>query len=160
MHQGPAITAIERRGETAQVAERVRAEVTERLQRAAELGRLERESQELARSIIDTTTELNAALAAREATSQPSLEQTRRDAQAAWLASRTDKPPLPERAPAPERALDLSGDLAAARRTAREQWLAQRTTAATATATPSFSTGRGDSDKAPPRLILPDDYVR
>jgi len=159
MHQGPAITAIERRGEIALVAERVRAEVTERLQRAAELGRLERESQDLARSIIDTSTELRTALAARDQTPRPSLDETRREAQAAWLAARqrdaTSAPPEHPR----ETTLDLSGDLAAARRTAREQWLAQRTTAATTTATPSGSTGQ-DSDKVPPRLVLPDDYVR
>ena len=87
-HKGPAVTAIERRAERSFVVERTREEVTERLQHAAELGRLERESQHLARSIIDTTTELKAALAARDQTPRPSLEQTRREAQAAWLASR------------------------------------------------------------------------
>jgi hypothetical protein len=52
-HKGPAVTAIERRGEATRVTERVREDVGERLQLAAERGRLERESNELARSIID-----------------------------------------------------------------------------------------------------------
>ena len=127
----------------------------ERLRAAAELGRLERESQELARSIVDTTTELRTALAARDETPRPSLEQTRREAQAAWLASRADKTLLPERAPAQDRALDLSGDLAAARRAAREQWLAQRD-AETATTAADAMKGRG-REPAAPKLILPDD---
>ena len=43
-HKGPAVTAIERRGEQARVSERIREDITERLRVAAELGRLERES--------------------------------------------------------------------------------------------------------------------
>ena len=156
-HRGPAVTAIERRAERSFVVERTREEVTERLRAAAELGRLERESQHLARSIIDTTTKLEAALEARDETPRPSLEQTRRDAQAAWLASRTDRPAFPERTPAPERALDLSGDLAAARRAAREQWLAQRDAK---TATPAADAVEGQGREPPaPKLILPDDHT-
>jgi ATP-dependent exoDNAse (exonuclease V) alpha subunit len=153
-HKGHIVTAIERRGETAHVAERVREEVTERLQRAAELGRLDRESHELARSIIDTTTQLEAALAERDAERTRAPEEIRRDAQAAWLATRAgpaEAVPQPLQA---ERTLDLSGDLASARREAREQWLAQRDAK---TATPADATERQDRGQPPPKLILPDD---
>ena len=53
-HKGPAVTAIERRGEQARVSERIREDITERLRVAAELGRLERESNELARDRSST----------------------------------------------------------------------------------------------------------
>jgi len=154
-HKGPAVTAIERRGESARVAERVRDEVTERLQRAAELGRLERESQDLARSIIDTTTKLEAARAARDVERTSSPEKIRRDAQAAWLASHADKLAQPERASARDRTLDLSGDLAAARREAREQWIAQRDAK---TATPAVDAVEGQGrEPTSSKLIRPDD---
>ena len=56
-HKGPAITAMERRGIETRVgwrfAEERRLEAQARLERAAELGRLERESRELSRSILD-----------------------------------------------------------------------------------------------------------
>jgi hypothetical protein len=134
----------------------MREDIGEQLRAAAELGRLERESQHLAHSIIDTATELRAALAERDRNATPtrSLEDIRRDAQAAWLASRADKPALPERDTVQERTLDLSGDLAAARRDAREQWLAQRD-AKTATPSADANGGRGREPTAP-KLILPD----
>ena len=154
-HKGPAVTAIERRGESARVTERVCEEVTERLQRAAELGRLERESHELARSIIDMTTKLDAALAERDAERTRSLEEIRRDAQAAWLATRAGQAEAVPQPPQAERTLDLSGDLASARREAREQWLAQRD-AKTATPAADATEGQG-REQPPPKLILPDD---
>ena len=46
----------------AEKRERIREDITERLRVAAELGRLERESSVLARSIVDTTADLNAAI--------------------------------------------------------------------------------------------------
>jgi ATP-dependent exoDNAse (exonuclease V) alpha subunit len=157
-HQGPAITAIERRGEFARVAERVREEVTERLQRAAELGRLERESQELARSIIDTTTDLKIAVGERDAqrSSQPaqSLEISRREAQAAWLASRAAAQLSSETRSVRVTTPDLSGDVAAARRAAREQWVAQRERA-TELAPPAPARGE-DAEREPSGLALPD----
>ena len=154
-HKGPAVTAIERRGESARVAERVHEEVTERLQRAAELGRLGRESHELARSIIDTTTKLEAALAERDMERTRSLEQIRRDAQAAWLTMRDRQAEAVPQPPQAKRALDLSGGLASARREAREQWLAQRD-ATTATPAADATEGQG-RDQPPAKLILPDD---
>ena len=152
-HKGPAVTAIERRGEAARVTERVRDDLTERLQRAAELGRLERESQELARSIIDTTTQLDAALASRDTRRNPSLDEIRRDAQVEWLAVRTNQQAI-DVAPDKPRALDLSGDLAAARRDARDQWLAQRTSAPEPG---QEQTVEANDAKAPSRIVLPDD---
>jgi hypothetical protein len=155
-HKGPAVTAIERRGERTAVAERIREDITERLAVAAELGRLERESKELARSIIDTTTELKAAIGAREAERSRSMEETRSDARAEWLASRSANPPAPaEQSRLPERTLDLSGDLDTAKREAREAWLAERTSAQRSSI-PTTEAGRG-AEKDPPRLILPDD---
>jgi ATP-dependent exoDNAse (exonuclease V) alpha subunit len=154
-HKGPAVTAIERRGESSRVAERVRDEVTERLQRAAERGRLERESQDLARSIIDTTTKLEAVLAEREAERTRSPEEIRRDAQAAWLAARAGPAEALPQPPQAERTLDLSGDLASARREARAQWLAQRDVK---TATPAADASEGQGrEPQPSKLMLPDD---
>jgi ATP-dependent exoDNAse (exonuclease V) alpha subunit len=148
-HKGPAVTAIERRGEIARVTERVHEEVIDRLRRATDLGRLERESNELARSIIDTTTQLDAALAERTR----SLEEIRRDAQVEWLAVRTIQQAI-DVAPDKPRALDLSGDLAAARRDARDQWLAQR---ASAPEPGQEQTVEANDAKAPSRIVLPDD---
>ena len=120
---------------------------------AAELGRLERESQELARSIIDTTTQLDAALASRDTGRNPSLEEIRRAAQVEWLAVRTNQPAI-DVAPDKPRALDLSGDLAAARRDARDQWLAQRASALEPEQEKTVAT---NDAKAPSRIVLPDD---
>lgn len=156
-HKGPAVTAIERRAEHSYVAERTREEVTERLRAAAEIGRLERESQTLDRAILDTTTQIKAALAERDAKPQRTLEATRREAQAAWLATRVAAPAPTERPPQLEVPLDLSGDLAAARRAAREQWLAQRTNVQSS-APPMPGAGHTE-EHVSPRLILPDEHL-
>lgn len=154
-HKGPAVTAIERRGERTQVAERIREDITERLSLAAESGRLERESKALARSIIDTTSELKAALAEREAERSRSMDEIRRDARAEWLATRSGGgSPTPERTPVAERSIDLSGDVESARREAREVWLAERTNQPS-TPTPSAAEGQG-AESETPRIILPD----
>jgi ATP-dependent exoDNAse (exonuclease V) alpha subunit len=126
-HKGPAVTAIERRGEEARVVERMREDIGERLQFAAERGRLERESNELARSIVDTTADLQAAIAARDAerTASPreaaphpalSMADIRRDAQTQWLALIAEQGRAERRATEAHRApvLDLSGNVAAA----------------------------------------------
>ena len=154
-HKGPAVTAIERRAERSFVAERTREEVTERLQAAAELGRIERESRSLDRAILDTTTRLQTALAERDATPPRSLDATRREAQAAWLASRTSAQVSTERSRIRDTTLDLSGDVAAARREAREHWLAQRDSR---NASPDGDvTDEQGKEPATPKLILPDD---
>ena len=156
-HKGPAVTAIERRGEDARVTERMREDIGERLMLAAERGRLERESQELARSIIDTSADLRVALAERDLGRDRPVEAIRLDAQAAWLESRATAAAV---APVPgndrQSALDLSGDLAAARRDARERWLAHVSNAAASR--PVAGTDSAEvTPKAVPRLVLPDD---
>ena len=150
-HKGPAVTAIERRGEQARVSERMREDITERLRVAAELGRLERESNELARSIVDTTADLKAAISARDAerpTSvdasaqepKPSMPDMRRYAQTQWLAQLAEQGRAERQNQSRDAvpALDLSGDVASAARSrttpvetvAREQahaaWLIYR----------------------------------
>jgi ATP-dependent exoDNAse (exonuclease V) alpha subunit len=155
-HKGPAVTAIERRGERTQVAERMREDVNERLRMAAELGRLERESKDLARSIVDTTTELRTALAEREVERSRSMDHIRSDARAKWLATHSDRNGSgPERSPPVERSLDLSGNMESARRDAREAWLAERMNPPSL---PSPEATEGDGrEKDAPRIILPDD---
>ena len=156
VHKGPAVTAIERRGERTQVAERIREDITERLSLAAESGRLERESKALARSIIDTTSELKAALAEREAERSRSMDEIRRDARAEWLATRsTGESAKPARTAVLERSLDLSGDMDSARRDAREAWIAEHTNPPSLP-TPETAEGQG-TDPDPPRIVLPDD---
>ncbi len=170
-HKGPAVTAIERRGEQAHVSERIREDITERLRVAAELGRIERESKDLARSIVDTTADLQAAISARDAeraTSvdasarepKPSMPDMRRDAQTQWLAliaeqGRAERQITQHPAPA----LDLSGDVAAAatsrsvespsstREQAHAAWLNYR-------AEPPNEPS--EAEKAIPQIILPD----
>jgi ATP-dependent exoDNAse (exonuclease V) alpha subunit len=68
-HLGPAVWAMERRGIETEVGLRVREqhaqEAQRRLERAAELGRLEREAHEMESSILDLSSDLQAALRAR-----------------------------------------------------------------------------------------------
>jgi ATP-dependent exoDNAse (exonuclease V) alpha subunit len=164
-HKGPAVTAIERRGENARVTERMREDIGERLQLAAERGRLERESNELARSIVDTTADLKAAITARAAeriappdeASQPppsSMADVRRDARTQWLALIAEQGRAERQATEAHRTsvIDLTGNVAAA--------TASHTTAATATTTreqaqarwlihhAEHSTGRDDERQA------------
>jgi ATP-dependent exoDNAse (exonuclease V) alpha subunit len=76
LHKGPALTALERRGVATEIGTRQRLELQReaeaRLARAAELGRLERESAELSRSILDVTADLIAAK--RERVAQLSMD--------------------------------------------------------------------------------------
>jgi len=126
-HKGPAVTAIERRAERTVVIERMREDIGERLSMAAERGRLERESTELARSIVDTTTELKAAIAARDAARTaspsesagappPSMLDIRRDARTQWLALIAEQGRAERQAQTRDAVptLDLSGNVAAA----------------------------------------------
>lgn len=152
-HKGPAVTAIERRAESSFVAGRMREDVMQRLEAAAERGRLERESRDLARSIVDTTSDLKAALVDRDEARSRSLEEIRRQSQAAWLAARERPGSVPTAGRSHDTTLDLSGDLAAARRDAREAWLAQRTAARQPAVTPEADK---DADRSPPRIFLPE----
>jgi len=65
-HLGPAVTEMERRGVRTEVRWRLEREASDRLAAAAERGQLERASQMLGRAIVDTETDLRAALAERE----------------------------------------------------------------------------------------------
>jgi hypothetical protein len=108
----------------------------ERLKLAAEVGRLERESNALARSIVDTTTELKVAIATRDAERvaspnapapepKPSMADIRRDAQTQWLALIAEQGRAERQAAARDSmsSLDLGGNVAKA--------AASRTTAPT-----------------------------
>jgi len=65
VHLGPAVSGMERRGIATEVGERIRAEVQARLELAAEIGRLQREIEQVNRSIIELSTDIRAALTAR-----------------------------------------------------------------------------------------------
>jgi hypothetical protein len=67
VHLGPSVTTMERRGIRTDVGYRIRAEASARLERAQELGMLERQTRELDRSIIDLETSMSAALGERDA---------------------------------------------------------------------------------------------
>ena len=66
IHVGPAVTEMERRGVRTEVRWRLEQEVRDRLAAAAEGGKLERASRMLGLAIVDTETDLRAALAERE----------------------------------------------------------------------------------------------
>lgn len=96
-HKGPAITALERRGIETRVgwrfAEERRLEAQARLERAAELGRLERESRELGRSILDLSGD---------------IAQARRQRDLVHPVGRTPSQALPETAPGKEEGRGLT----------------------------------------------------
>ncbi len=98
-HKGPDITALERRGEASLVVERwreeERAEALARLQRAAELGRLEREASAVKASMVDLSHDLQPALRERDAAEKrlaiaqrPSSAEIQREAREEWLRFR------------------------------------------------------------------------
>ncbi|MGH8864030.1 MAG: MobQ family relaxase [Burkholderiales bacterium] len=65
-HLGPAVSSMQRRGVATDVGERIEAEVQARLELAAEIGRLQREIEQVNRSIIELSTDVRAALTARD----------------------------------------------------------------------------------------------
>jgi hypothetical protein len=83
---------MERRGIRTEVGWRMREEANERLQLAAELGRIERERQATERSILDLSGDVAAARHDRDAglTTEPDLEFQRRAGREAWLAWRAN----------------------------------------------------------------------
>lgn len=106
-HKGPAVAAIEARGERSIVAERMRAEeVAARLEKAAELGRASREAAGAGKRGIELSTDVSAARRARDVQPAPSEaptptqkqanpktreydpEEGRRRAREAWLKNR------------------------------------------------------------------------
>ena len=103
-HQGPAIRGIEARGGRSIVLERIAAEeASAKLARAAELGRLEREAQQVQKEVIDLSMTLAAALEAREATRSNERE------------ARGETTQAPSRSEAPR-------DVDEIRRQGRERW--------------------------------------
>jgi len=97
-HLGPAITSMERRGMRTEVGWRMREEANERLQLAAELGRIERERQAIERTILDLSSDVAAARHDRDAglTPQYDLESERRAGREAWLEWRANRQDLLE----------------------------------------------------------------
>ncbi len=100
VHLGPAVHGMQRRGMATEVGERIEAEAQARLERAAELGRLQREAEQIHRSIIELSTDIRAALAARntgqsqwaamraEAETKQTNEEIRQAAREHWLEYR------------------------------------------------------------------------
>ena len=115
-HLGPAISALEARGEKSHVVERVREQdASRRLEKAAELGRLTRESAGLEKSIFDLSGNLECAKRERDLTlakgaemgglKKPTIAEIQRDAREQWLAMRAAEKakvphPTKERTPA------------------------------------------------------------
>ena len=116
-HLGPAVSAMERRGIRTEVGKRLeweaRATAQQRIEKAAEIGSLEREGRELERSILDLSGDLTSAKRERDLQlakgaeksfgKRPSLEEIQRDGRERWLAMRAEQQAA-ERKPGPENA--------------------------------------------------------
>jgi hypothetical protein len=95
-HLGPAVSGMERRGIETEVGKRISLEMaTQRLERAAELGRIEREREAVQRSILDLSGDLKTARQGREtgapavpAGAKKSMEEIAAEARQRWLAER------------------------------------------------------------------------
>ena len=113
-HKGPAITAMERRGIQTEVGERLREEqrreMQARLERAAELGRLEREAWEVGRSILDVSSDVTAAVRARdELVREKAAQRVRAVAREAWERRRNAREKQHERGRDRDTGLELEG---------------------------------------------------
>ena len=147
VHLGPAVSGMERRGIETEVGKRLDREALgreaqreaqeaaqQRLERAAELGRVEREVRALAASIIDVTGNLEAArrerdlmLAKGREPSRPTLEGLQREGRERWLGMRAErkaKEQTPESTP--ERGIgktpEVGRSLDEERQQAAERW--------------------------------------
>ena len=147
IHLGPAVSSLERRGIQTEVGKRLDREALEaaqrRLERAAELGRVEREAREITASIIDLSGNIEAAKrerdlmlarAAEQARGQApaqSLEELQKDGRERWLAMR-EAQRAKERAPeqAPEKSIETpkeqGGSVDEKRQEGIERWRAYR----------------------------------
>ena len=145
-HMGPAVSGMERRGIETEVGKRLDAQALEaaqqRLEKAAELGKVERESRELAASVIDVSGNLEAAKRERDlmlarakelAGPKPSIEELQREGRERWLAMRAEqkaKEQAPERVP--EKGIDkipeAGRSLDEERQQAVERWREYRRT--------------------------------
>jgi ATP-dependent exoDNAse (exonuclease V) alpha subunit len=92
-HKGPLLTALERRGIVPKVSGRLEEErareVRARLERASELGRLEREQAAVHQSILVLSTDIAAARLDRDRGKQSELEQWREEARRAREAAKS-----------------------------------------------------------------------
>jgi len=118
-HLGPAVSAMERRGIETEVGARIQAEAQARLERAAELGRLERESAAIGQSILVLDGDIRSALQARDAqqhgtsldrTATHDREAVRRAARERWLEYREGKGADREQGAEPARGKDKGRD--------------------------------------------------
>ncbi len=140
-HLGPAVSSMERRGIETEVGKRLDAEALaaaqQRLEKAARLGKLERESLEVQRSIFDLSGDLDGAKRERDflllrqkqlAEKAPSLEQIRAQARENWLEMRAEqhakeKTPEASREASAEQEKSTRLTLDAQRKEAVQHWL-------------------------------------
>jgi hypothetical protein len=91
-HLGPAVTGMERRGMKTQVVQRIREQhhqaVQRRLERGAELAKVERERREVEKSIRDLSAEL---VVAQRGHAGASLEELQREGLERWKAMRAEQ---------------------------------------------------------------------
>ena len=146
-HLGPAVSGMERRGIETQVGKRLEAEALqaaqERLEKASEFGKTMREREEVSRSILDVSGDLEGAkrerdlllLRQKQLTQKPqSLEQIRAQARENWLAMRaeqqskaaTEKTPDQAAEQAPEKSQGHRLTLDEQRKEAAEHWVKYR----------------------------------
>jgi len=106
-HLGPAVASMERRGIATEVGKRLELETLaaaqERLEKAAEIGRLEREGQAVEKSILDLSGDLEGAKRERDlqllrqtqiAGQGPlSIDEMQKQAREQWLAMRAERQP-------------------------------------------------------------------
>lgn len=98
-HLGPSVSALERRGIETEVGRRLKREGLEaaqqRLERAAELGKIERERRELSVSILDVSGDIAAAKHERDMalvlSPRRSLEELQKEGREKWLAMRAER---------------------------------------------------------------------
>jgi hypothetical protein len=115
VHKGPELTAIERREKRCLVGEHQREEAGQRLAQAMELGRLERDSAQLKSSILDLSSDIQAARRERDRANRPAhdIEAERRQAREAWRAYRAregEKSEPTEKSRSRDLGLELSDD--------------------------------------------------
>jgi ATP-dependent exoDNAse (exonuclease V) alpha subunit len=143
-HLGPAVSSMERRGIETEVGKRLEVEALagaqQRLERAASLGKLERESLVVQRSIIDLSGDLDGAKRERDllllrqkklAEKPVDLEQVRAQARENWLAMRASnqaKEKAPEQSPSQSPEQDKTKPLSLDERQqqAAERWAEYR----------------------------------
>jgi ATP-dependent exoDNAse (exonuclease V) alpha subunit len=91
-HRGPAITALERRGIRTEVSWRLQAEATQRLERAADVGRREREATPAPASVLALDADVTGARRARETDAAVALRAQADRALDQWQRRQTHTP--------------------------------------------------------------------